>query len=229
MVEQFCHFSPATDSVSALLGASPGTYPNYIRQDGFSPVGRPRAWRLGNRSYQFIDTLSWIRGKHTWKFGADARRLTMLSAISPFDYGNFTFLANTFSGNAFANFLLGLPAMSQIGAGPPNPNYRGHALGFFAQDAWRVSRSLTVSLGLRWELHPPMTEESGNVTTFDHQTGAIIIPDHSLAPTAPFLASLPAALRRTDGATGRHVSESRGGRSVRIPYFAAEAASIFSR
>ena len=201
-----------------------GGFPSFNFGDatGFSPVGRPRAWRLGNRSYQFIDTLSWIRGKHTWKFGADARRLTMLSAISPFDYGNFTFLANTFSGSAFADFLLGLPAISQIGAGPPNPDYRGYSLGFFAQDAWRVSRSLTVSIGLRWELHPPMTEESGNVTNFDHQTGAIIVADHSLAPTAPFLASLnacsapsqsgactriitasqaglPAALRRTDG------------------------------
>ena len=171
-----------------------GGFPSFNFSDatGFNAVGRQRAWRLGNRSYQFNDTLGWIRGKHTWKFGADARRLTMLSPITPFDYGNFTFLANTFSGNAFANFLLGLPAMSQIGAGPPNPDYRGYSLGFFAQDAWRVSRSLTVSLGLRWELHPPMTEASGNVTNFDHQTGAIIIPDHSLAPTAPFLASLNA-------------------------------------
>jgi hypothetical protein len=165
---------------------------NFTDATGFNGVGAARNWRLGNRTYQFSDNLSWVHGRHTLKVGAEPRWLTMLSPITTVDFGNFTFLSNTFSGNAFANFLLGLPAQSQIGAGPPNPDFRGYMFGSFAQDSWRVSSSLTVTLGVRWELHPPMTEKTGNLTNFDHRTGTVIVPDRSLPPTAPFLASINA-------------------------------------
>jgi hypothetical protein len=51
---------------------------------------------------------------------------------------------------------------------------------------------LTISAGLRWTVHPPMTEDAGNIANFDPATGNVIIPDHAIPPAPGFLTAINA-------------------------------------
>ena len=65
----------------------------------------------------------------------------------------------------------------------------------YAQDEWRISKSLTLNFGLRWELQPPFTEKSGNIANFDPATGGMVYPDIAakvLPPAAQVLYQLNA-------------------------------------
>src|SRR5208282_6053924 len=68
------------------------------------------------RTGEFADNLSWIRGRHTFKFGLDAKLIRAASPLGFFgadNYGTFAF-QSTFTGNDFSDFLLGLPSGSEL-------------------------------------------------------------------------------------------------------------------
>ncbi|MCX6621933.1 MAG: hypothetical protein NTY38_12840, partial [Acidobacteria bacterium] len=161
---------------------------------GFSTIGHGRETNSQSRNFQLADNLSWIKGSHTARFGLDIRRLgyagTLIMPSS--DFGALTFRAGAFSGNAFADLLLGLPQSSAYSVSGPNLSESAVHSHFYAQDTWRVSSRITLTFGLRWQLHPPMTEASGNVTNFDRTTGNVIIPDRTIAPAPGFLAGINA-------------------------------------
>ena len=106
------------------------------------------------RQFNINDTLSWTTGAHQWKFGFDYRRLTPI--LSPRAYIlllNFTTAANLTSGVA---------PSATVGAGfKARPIY--HEFSAFARDAWRISRRLTLDLGLRWDVNPAPGEADGNL------------------------------------------------------------------
>ena len=124
-------------------------------------------------------------------FGADVRRLgyeTTAQAGSNGDFGAFTFRSGAFSHNAFVDLLLGLPSVAEFGTTGPNLNQRAAHSHMYAEDRWQMTLRLTITLGLRWQVHPPMRETSGNMGNFDPVTGAVIIPDHGV-PSAPVFLS----------------------------------------
>src|SRR5208282_1267612 len=73
----------------------------------------------------------------------------------------------------------------------PDVHARAIQTGMFAQDEWRVSDRLTLSLGLRWQALPPFTSELNNLTAFDPRNGGIIIPNNNV-PRAGFLETINA-------------------------------------
>ena len=158
----------------------------YKRRDG----------HVRSRTSQYSDALSWIKGRHTMKFGAEARHLSYDSTLhggdGADDFGGLGFYSKTFSGNAFADLLLGLPAVSYYAALGPTVSEAATNFNLFAQDDWRVNPRLTLSFGVRWELHPPMREASGGLTNFQRSTGDVIIPDHTLPPAPGFLVGINA-------------------------------------
>ena len=178
-------------------GAS-GGFPVFDFSDGtgFTTIGSPRSTASESRLFQYTEKLQWIRSRHTIDFGADVRRVgyraTLHAGGCADDFGCFTFSSGSFSGNAFADLLLGLPTTSDYASLGPNIHEFETNAGFFAQDTWRLSRRLTLDLGLRWEVHPPFEEGDGNIANFDRQTGSLIIPDHSLPPAPSFLAAINA-------------------------------------
>jgi hypothetical protein len=148
--------------------------------------GRPGFSRSWNT--QFIDNLSWIRGRHTMKFGADIRRLrgeSNISFITGDSYGEFTFNGN-FSGNPWADFLLGTPVQSAIADLRKDNDGRAVHYKAYVQDSFRLSTRLTLDYGVRWEFHPGYTDAGLNIGNFDRsvpRTGRVIIPSDPEAPS----------------------------------------------
>jgi hypothetical protein len=129
--------------------------------------------------FELSDNLSWHKGKHDLKFGADIRR-THLFRIS--DYPSdptFTF-GGTYTGDAIADFLLGLPSFAQWGIGDTSVNYENIFWAPYVQDNWKLKPNLTVYMGLRWEYDQPPTELNDRQGYFDFRTSTIktIRADH---------------------------------------------------
>jgi hypothetical protein len=167
---------------------------NFNDGTGFTAIGRDKAGVTKSQTIQFTDNLSWARGKHTLKVGVDVRRVAYAD-IESFggsdDFGAFTFSSGTFTGNAFADFLLGLPAKTYIAQSGPDVRANTIQTGVYGQDEWRVNRRLTLSFGTRWQALPPFVSPLNNLTAFDTRNGGAIVPDHNV-PVQGFLQSINA-------------------------------------
>ncbi len=134
------------------------------------------------RTYQAVDNVSWIKGRHTVKFGFDYRHIqavTPLGFLSGDNYGGFQF-SGQFTGAPFGDFLLGLPATTDFdNVKQDNDGITNH-YNAYVQDSFRLSEKLTLEYGLRWEFHPGYHDASGNIGNFDPNypgSGAVIYPD----------------------------------------------------
>ena len=124
-----------------------------------------------NGSYIFQDDLTWIHGKHSFRFGYDYRRYVYTDRASA-SLGSFGFSPlqtalpgfNTQTGDAFASFLLGAAntASQQVFGYTSGFHQAEHAL--YAMDDWKVTPKLTVNLGLRWEIIPPLSEVTNRMS-----------------------------------------------------------------
>ncbi len=132
-----------------------------------------------NRVLQLADDFSWVKGRHTWKLGVDVRREEMSFQLFNRPNGDFTF-NGTFSGNAAADFLLGLPVtftqgvdigISRIGLGV------GWSYALYAQDEFRVSRRLTINYGLRYGLAIPFVDPENRRRVFSLGQQSQVFPD----------------------------------------------------
>ena len=153
-------------------------------------------------SYVFNDNLTWIRGRHSVKFGAEIRKeqFTIFQISAP--RGDMTFGpdmtdnpalplnpdgSNT-GGADFASFLLGIPDGADL-ASLRNVDYHRNTLAFYAQDDIRVNNRLTLNLGLRYELFLPVTEGHNEMATFDFRTDSLIVPSGQTTALTPTIAS----------------------------------------
>ena len=145
----------------------PDTLPTFLI-GGYQQLGSPpnTASGFGTSVTQIADSLTWLKGRHTLKMGADLRweRLNVVQPPSP--TGSFTFsnlftdlpgMANT--GTPFASFLLGQVQQFSIDLQQQEIRNRAHIQGRFVQDTWRVNDRLTVNGGLRYTLNFPSVEE----------------------------------------------------------------------
>ena len=85
----------------------------------------------------------------------------------------------TFTGHAFGDFLIGMPHFTGYILPAPDVNPFSTYYAFFAQDSWRPSRKVTIDLGLRYDLRPPMTNRSNQLGNFDTEFpgGRVIVSD----------------------------------------------------
>lgn len=121
------------------------------------------------------ETLSWTKGRHTVKVGAEYRALGFNSdsggGALQFNFSNTTFAPTNshvqpYVGSAFANFLLGQVQSANQGV-TFNQDSRRKELAFFAQDDIKISPRITISADLRWELTRPLHVLHGYWSNFD--------------------------------------------------------------
>jgi hypothetical protein len=162
-----------------LTGVPDTAFPQFAPASGFSAIGSTSQQRIENpiRTYQFIDNYSWFRGRHQFKFGAEARRSFHGDLQQSTVSGAFGFSANgtatqsatssSFSGgNGLATMLTGfVTSFSEVST----LHLERHMYYFagFAQDDWTVARNLTLNLGLRWEADTPMIADDLHMNSFD--------------------------------------------------------------
>ena len=153
-------------------------------------------------SYVFNEDVTWIRGRHSMKFGTEIRKeqFTIFQISAPrgdMGYGpDFTdnpqFPLNgdgsTAGGNDFASFLLGVPDYADL-ASLQNVDYHRRIFAFFAEDDIRVNPKLTLNLGLRYEIFMPVTEAKNQEATFDFRSDSLIVPKGQNMPLTPTIAS----------------------------------------
>ena len=122
------------------------------------------AFLIGN-TFAYTDTVTWVRGPHTWKFGAGFSAYENNTIYDFYGDGQFSFVGPYSSGgigtgNSFADFLVGIPNNFFEAANAAN-NLRSKATYLFAQDEWRVRKNFTLSLGLRYEYSTPKLDTQG--------------------------------------------------------------------
>jgi hypothetical protein len=118
-------------------------------------------------NYNFVDTLSWVKGAHVFRFGGEYTRVN-LDKLFPQVFNGELFFTNTTDGNTdFQNFLLGTPQFSFGGGGVYNHQYRTNNYAVFAQDDWKISRDLTVNAGLRTEIFGGFYDNACHIGNLD--------------------------------------------------------------
>ncbi|MEQ1575897.1 MAG: carboxypeptidase regulatory-like domain-containing protein, partial [Vicinamibacterales bacterium] len=156
----------------------PNTLPTFLIA-GYQQLGSPpnTATDFGTSVTEIADTMTWLKGRHTVKAGADLRweRLNVVQPPSP--TGSFTF-SNLFSdlpgvpntGTPLASFLLGQVQQFSIDLQEEEIRNRARFQEYFVQDDWRLSNRVTVNGGVRYTLNFPSTEESHQAAVFNLQT-----------------------------------------------------------
>jgi hypothetical protein len=167
-----------------------GAFPTFNFSDGtgFTPIGRDKDGPGQSKTMQFTDNISRTMGKHTLRFGIDARRVfyeTVVRWGQSDDFGAFTFNQGVFTGSSFGDFLLGAPNTDFIVESSPNTNEPSTQWGIYAQDQWQVNDRLTVNIGMRWEVLPEFTENQGDIANFDPKNGDVVVPNILLNKTVP--------------------------------------------
>jgi hypothetical protein len=131
---------------------------------------------IAENVYQLADTLSWTRGKHSFKFGVDFRRQQRNFFQQTAPAGQLQFSGN-YSGYGVADVLLGIPqnTLQDHLAGKVDPT-RYWDLSEFVQDNIRVTPNLTLNLGLRYEINSPANGPT--VGNFDLRTLTVNTSSH---------------------------------------------------
>lgn len=177
----------------------PGGFPDFVFEprSTIDAIVHTRPNPELSRNFQINENLTWIKGKHTMKFGFDLRKLHLVTAwysgsSAADDYGDF-FFNGQYTGNNFADFLLGVPYYTYVTHTPPR-NIDGSTTHYYgyAADTFKATQKLTLTVGLRISRIPPLYDPI-NLTNFDPSvpvTGRVIFSSdpRSLAATQPLWA-----------------------------------------
>ncbi len=152
---------------------------------GYLGIGQTRSLPLFRRenTFEYLDNMTKTAGAHTLKWGADFRRRQLTIYQTNMGNGRFNFSqALTDSrnpagvgGDAAASFLLGYPTLIGHDYTLNWPGQRGSEIGLYFADDWRLTKKLTLNLGLRWDYYSPFSEVANRWANFNLVTGKIDI------------------------------------------------------
>jgi hypothetical protein len=198
--------------ISQLSPASAISFP-LISVPGLLQLGNDGGFIQPTYTHSLLTTLNWTRGSHSFRSGFDGRSIY----DNAYTYGNvspqLTF-AETFTrgpldnspvapfGQGIASLLLGIPTggFSDVNASKAE---HSNFYGIYAQDDWRVSRTFTLNLGLRWEVETPLTERHNRSSRdFDFTTpNPVQAAAQAAYAQAPIPEIAPSAFRVPGGLT----------------------------
>jgi hypothetical protein len=125
--------------------------------------------------YELSDLLTWNKGKHSLTIGFDMRHYHLTSTNSAHSRGNFSFNANTYSGNGFVNFLEGLPTSASRDFPRSLFGVKMVNIPIFIQDDWKIRNNLTLNIGLRYDLAEAPVQDFNQNSDFDMNTDQWIV------------------------------------------------------
>lgn len=182
------------------------TYFGRWEWSGYSSLGRYQSINITN-NYGIMANMTKIWGSHTMKFGGDLRRIHFITQNS----GNILYFYNdrgwtqrlfnqgeANAGDSYASFLLGLQHPNASSNYPLYPFFQQWYFAPYFQDDWKISRRLTLNLGLRWDYNAAPQEKYDRLNRgFDPNVASPIVSQIPAAMLAQFpqLANLKGGLR----------------------------------
>ena len=135
-----------------------------------------------NQTHSISPSLFWSHGSHNLTFGGDYRRIRVSPVQQADPRGSF-FFTGAAAGYDFAGFLFGVPDASSIAYGNADKYFHSNTYDAYVTDDWRVSPSLTLNVGMRWDYGAPVTEKYGRLVNLDITPG--------FAAISPVVAACP--------------------------------------
>jgi hypothetical protein len=162
----------------------PGGLPNINFNGEFTGLGtstnRPQVFSP-NPYYDFQDSVSVLKGKHSFKFGGEFAHIEADAAIYVNGRGTFNFnggvaipaVGSTPGSDALTDFFAGALTNGTLLSGNPQTKLTWMSTAGYIQDDWRVNQKLIVNLGIRYEYVTPMKDANNNLGTFDPALGMV--------------------------------------------------------
>jgi Carboxypeptidase regulatory-like domain len=145
----------------------------YIAFQGSPFDTRPKS--IWERMWQYTDSMRYLAHGHDIEFGMNwLHRLDIFSTGGE-ALGNWSF-SGDYTGNGFADFLLGYPHSGERGPVQTTQGDTGSFPAWFFEDTWRARHDLTLNLGVRFEVNPWMNGVNFTTSAIDLNTGKIIVP-----------------------------------------------------
>lgn len=161
----FSNYSVSGVTSSGSFGTAPAIWTGFGDQGGDGP------YVLRDPSWQIVDNVTLIHGKHSLRLGYEFNRQTFNQLGNQFSRGQFfvqplntSFYTGTTltGGDALADLLLGNLQQSVVAVAVANANDVRNVQAGFVDDTYKVSPTFTASIGLRYEVTPPWTDTYGN-------------------------------------------------------------------
>lgn len=190
----FAPFFPHTGDGENVLNRIPSIQLNGGTGTNYTVNWMP--WNNKADSYQFRDDLSWTKGRHQLKMGFGWLLYKKNQDWFKNTQGNFQFNGK-FTGNDFADYLLGLASNYTEDAVKSAGNWNNQSWSMYFQDNFRATNRLTLNLGLRWDGFPHTYEAANKMANFypglyDPAQAAILSPGNgSVDPSSPGLGTSP--------------------------------------
>lgn len=169
-----------------------GSNPSGLTGQGFPEVdisgltslsNVPGGIKANNHILNLNDSVDWQLGRHVLKLGFGAEHYSNYRGVVP-DYGTFTF-DGSITGNAYADFLLGLPQESRRVNPLSNRQQTLTEYGMYAQDTFKISRKLNLSYGVRWDIYGTPSADDHLTYNWDPKTGNVIVDPAALSKVSP--------------------------------------------
>ena len=169
--------------------------PPFIQVGGYASVGDPITGPRNTfqNTFDASGSVSWIYGRHDFKFGGGYRR-DQINALQGIASNGFFVFANFPYSDGFASFLSGNPVVFLQGGGNFDREIRNRALDAYAQDDYKVNSRLTLNVGLRYELPFPVTENNNQVNLFVPGVQSKVLPNAPAGLLYPGDPGVPAGL-----------------------------------
>ena len=193
------HRSPTSLGFQYKPSLDLATGPPFIQINGYSSVGDPITGPRNTYEnvFDYSGSLSWVRGKHEFKFGGgyQHQQINVLQGIAT--NGFFVFVPFPVT-DAFASFLVGQPVVFLQGIGDFSRGIRGNSANWYVQDTYRIASRFTINAGLRYELPQPYTEIHNRQTLFEPGKKSQVLPSAPAGLLYPGDPGVPAGLIPTD-------------------------------
>ena len=154
----------------------PAGYPIMGGAGSFTGTTAGGIVQIRDNTYQIYDNMFWQHGRHSVKFGGEILQVNYNRFEAPSTLANFQFTNgfttrtanNDGTGDALASMMLGLPSTSNRSIGPSRIDARQWSYSAYVQDDFRIMPKLTLNIGLRYELAPPVYDTRQQMSSIDY-------------------------------------------------------------